>query len=1052
MDTGSSFSIYNASAGSGKTFTLVKAFLSKLILSNKPDFFKHILAITFTNKAVGEMKERILESLFAFSDSKILEQDNTMFLLICRETQLSEIEVHKRAKNAVNYILHNFSSFDVETIDRFNHRLIRTFARDLKLPTNFEVSLDVETLMAEAIDRLISKVGLDPHLTALILDFSFEKVEDDKSWDISSDLKKISRLLYNENDLPHVEKLKNKTLSDFISLKTHLFQRMQQIENELIEESKTFFKILSDNSLENSDFSRGSVPNYFKKISEKNFDVLTGAIWQQNLGESNLYPQKASPEAKLTLDRLSPQIVTIFNRTKALIFQFQFVETLLRNVNALSLINSIYKEYTSLQVEKNVLPISEFNSRIHNQIKDQPAPFIYERLGEKYKHYFIDEFQDTSQLQWNNLKPLIENALSQSDEKNIPGSLLLVGDAKQSIYRWRGGDPDQFIGLYDSLNPFPFTTKEVLNLETNFRSYDAIIGFNNSFFSFISNMFGSKNHRELYASGNSQNTNYKSGGYVSISFLEAGNKTESDEVYPAKVLEIVLAQLEKGYSKKDICVLVRKNNQGVVIAEYLANKEIQVISSEALLLENAPEIGFIINILKLIQNFEDNKSKADSLYFLHSHLLIDKEKHDFINTFLPLSKTLFGKKLMKYNINFDFNTPTITPLYELCEKICQTFLLSEKRVAYLQSFLELVFEFSATESTTINDFLEFWEIKRGKTSIEMSSQIDAVSIMTVHKAKGLEFPVVIYPYADDDLYSFRFDKIWFPLDKQEFSGFSEMLVPVTKSLENFGEQGTEMYEAHKRKAELDKINVIYVAMTRAVEHLFVLSNIKNIEKENTTTSLFYAYLNNQNVWDESKTEYEFGNPTKPITTEGGDIKKETITAEKFVFTNPYRNIIQIATNKSNLWNTHKEKAIEKGDLLHDLLSVIINRKDIENALELFLLEGRISAEQSQKLSLLLEKIFTHPLLSPFYDDGAEAVNEMEIFTKENESLRPDRINYISKNAVTIIDYKTGTESPAHRQQIQKYGRILTEMGFEVKEMLLVYIKEKIEVIPIKAAS
>jgi hypothetical protein len=373
-------------------------------------------------------------------------------------------------------------------------------------------------------------------------------------------------------------------------------------------------------------------------------------------------------------------------------------------------------------------------------------------------------------------------------------------------------------------------------------------------------------------------------------------------------------------------------------------------------------------------------------------------------------------------------------------------------VAYLQSFLELVFEFSATESTTINDFLEFWEIKRGKTSIEMSSQIDAVSIMTVHKAKGLEFPVVIYPYADDDLYSFRFDKIWFPLDKQEFSGFSEMLVPVTKSLENFGEQGTEMYEAHKRKAELDKINVIYVAMTRAVEHLFVLSNIKNIEKENTTTSLFYAYLNNQNVWDESKTEYEFGNPTKPITTEGGDIKKETITAEKFVFTNPYRNIIQIATNKSNLWNTHKEKAIEKGDLLHDLLSVIINRKDIENALELFLLEGRISAEQSQKLSLLLEKIFTHPLLSPFYDDGAEAVNEMEIFTKENESLRPDRINYISKNAVTIIDYKTGTESPAHRQQIQKYGRILTEMGFEVKEMLLVYIKEKIEVIPIKAAS
>ncbi len=1052
MDNVSSFSIYNASAGSGKTFTLVKAYLTKLILSNKPDFFKHILAITFTNKAVGEMKERIMESLFAFSEPKILEQDNPMFLLVCRETHLSELEVHKRAKNAVNYILHNYSSFDVETIDRFNHRLIRTFARDLKLPTNFEVSLDVETLITEAIDRLISQVGLEPHLTALILDFSFEKVEDDKSWDISSDLKKISRLLYNENDLPHVEKLKNKTLSDFISLKTHLFQRMQQLENELIDESKTFFKLLSDNSLENSDFSRGSVPNYFKKISEKNFDVLTGATWQQSLGETNLYPQKASPEAKSTLDRLSTQIVTNFNSTKALIFQFQFVETLLRNVNALSLINSIYKEYTSLQIEKNVLPISEFNSRIHNQIKDQPAPFIYERLGEKYKHFFIDEFQDTSQLQWNNLMPLIENALSQSDEKNIPGSLLLVGDAKQSIYRWRGGDPDQFIGLYDSLNPFPSTIKEVLNLETNFRSYDEVIGFNNSFFSFVSNKFGSEHHQELYASGNSQNTNNKPGGYVSLSFLEAGNKTESDEVYPSKVLEIILTQLEKGYSKKDICVLVRKNNQGIVLAEYLANNEIQVISSEALLLENAPEIQFIINILKLIQNFEDNKAKADSLYFLHSHLQIEEEKHQFINTFLPLSKTLFEEKLSNYTINFDFKTPTITPFYELCETICQTFLLSEKRVAYLQSFLELVFEFSAIESITINEFLEFWEIKRGKTSIEMSSQLDAVSIMTIHKAKGLEFPVVIYPYADDDLYSFRFDKIWFPLDEQEFSGFTEMLVPVTKNLENFGEQGAIMYEAHKRKAELDKINVIYVAMTRAVEQLFLLSNIKSIKKENTTTALFYTYLKFQNVWDEGKTEYEFGNPTKPIPTKRDKLKAESITAEKFVYTNPYRNTIQIATNKSSLWDTHKEKAIEKGDLIHDLLSVIINRKDIENALELFLLEGRISGDQSQKLSSLIEDIISHPLLSPFYDDEAEAVNEKEIFTKENESLRPDRINYISKKVVTIIDYKTGAESSAHRQQIQKYGSVLSEMGFEVKKLFLVYIKEKIEVIPIKVAS
>lgn len=1051
LEKAASFSIYNASAGSGKTFTLVKVYLTKLILSNKPNFFKNILAITFTNKSVGEMKERILENLFSFSNETILEENHAMFSIVCKETELSKEEVHKRAKSAVNYILHNYSSFDVETIDRFNHRLIRTFARDLKLPTNFEVNLDIESLMAEAIYKLISQVGVDKNLTALILDFSFEKVEDVKSWDISSDLKKISRLLYNENDLPHVEKLKNKSISDFTSLKKLLLQKKILLESALVAEANGFFKFLLDNSLEKSDFSGSYLPKYFEKISCKNFDVLSTAKWQQTLGEANLYPQKTSQEAKGLLDSLKPQIVSMFQESKTQILQLQFIETLSQNINALSLINSIYKEYISLQLEKNVLPISEFNSRIHDQIKDQPAPFIYERLGERYKHYFIDEFQDTSQLQWNNLKPLIENALSQTDEKNTPGSLLLVGDAKQSIYRWRGGDPNQFIALYGSLNPFLSATKTVNNLETNYRSFDEVIDFNNKFFTYVSKKFDSEQHKALYAEGNNQNSNNKKGGYVSLSFLEVGNKTESHQVYCAEVLTIINNQLEKGYSKKDICILVRKNNQGIALAEHLANNEIQVISSEALLLESAPEIVFIIDILKIIQNFEDTKAKANALYFLHTHLQVKEEKHDFIFELVSLSKHLFEEKLRKYAVYFDFNTPTITPLYDLCERICQTFLLSEKRVAYFQSFLEVIHEFSSKESTTINDFLEYWETKKGKTSVEMASQLDAVTIMTVHKAKGLEFPVVIYPYADDEIYSFRNDKIWFPLEDQDFLGFTEMLMPVTKNLENFGKLGEQLLKEHKQEAELDKINVVYVAMTRAVEQLFILTNLKNIEKENTTTTLFYGYLKNKNLWNETQTHYVSGNPEKPTQKTEALSTIDSITIDRFVQTTPYRETIKIATKKSALWNTQKEKAIEKGDLIHDLLSAIITINDIDNALELFLVEGRISNNQSQILRELLEKIITHPSLSPYYESGAEAANEKEIYTNKNESLRPDRINFLSKKQVAIIDYKTGKEHPAHRQQIESYGNVLIDMGYDVKELLLVYIKEKIEVIQVKAA-
>lgn len=1048
MNKSPSFTIYNASAGSGKTFTIVKAYLTKLISSNKPDFFKHILAITFTNKAVGEMKERILENLFAFSKETILENETVLFSLVCEETQLKPTEVRNRAKNAVNYILHNFSSFDVETIDRFNHRLIRTFAKDLKLPTNFEVHLDLENLMAEAVDKLISKVGIDKDLTTIILDFSFEKVAEDKSWDISSDLRKIGKLLYSENEIPHTEKLKDKTLTDFKNLKTQLSNQKQLIEKELISLAKDFFDILTKNNLQETDFNGAYLPGYFKKIIDKNIDISKPPKWHETLGDSALYPQRVTNDVKKTLDQLSQQIVSIFHKSKTWIYQLEFIEILSRNVNSLSLINAIQREYLSLQEEKKILPISEFNVRINKEIKQQPAPFIYERLGEKYKHFFVDEFQDTSQLQWQNLTPLIENALSQSDSKNKTGSLMLVGDAKQSIYRWRGGDPDQFISLYDNFNPFPAASKEVKNLDTNFRSYDEIIQFNNSFFTFVSNYFGSEHHKELYKVGNAQNMTNKKGGFVSISFIDAKNNLESDELYPLRVLEIITNQLSKGYSKNDICILVRKNKQGVALAEFLSNHQLDVISSEALLLESAPEIQFILQVLKVIQNFDDKKSKANILYFLHSHLNIEKPLHNFIEEFLPLSKTVFEMALRRYEVHFNFQTPTITPLYDLCETICQSFSLSENRVAYVQSFLELVFEFSESESTTINDFLEFWEAKKKNSSVDMSSDLDAIKIMTIHKAKGLEYPVVIYPYADDEIHDFKKDKLWFPLEESQFSGFSEMLIPVSKKMKNFGDLGKAFYEAHAKKSELDVLNIVYVAMTRAAEQLFIVSNKKNSSKENTTTSLYSNYLKNINLWEETKEFYDFGSPVKPKMGEFEASPTHTISFDKFAKTTPYIKTLQIATHKSSLWDTQKEKAIQKGDLIHDLLSKIKQASDIDNALNVTIDQGEISREQSDLLSNLIKDLLKHPQLADYYNEEAIAENEIEIFTKDNQSLRPDRINFISKNTVSIIDYKTGAKSPKHFKQIDRYENTLLDMGFQIKEKLLVYINDEVEVLQV----
>src|SRR5690606_2528818 len=284
--------------------------------------------------------------------------------------------------------------------------------------------------------------------------------------------------------------------------------------------------------------------------------------------------------------------------------------------------------------EKNLLPISEFNTRINNEIKNQPAPFIYERLGDKYRHFFIDEFQDTSEMQWENLIPLIENALSQTDEKGNSGSLLLVGDAKQSIYRWRGGNPDQFIKLYEKYNPFESAEKKVKTLDTNFRSFEEIIKFNNLFFNYVSQSFTSTLHSQLYVIGNNQKSTNKNGGYVSLEFLDPNSETDKNTVYQEKTLEIIKSLIEKNYSLKDISILVRKNSQGIALAEYLSENNIKIISSEALLLESAPEINFVLDVLRTIQNFEDKKSRANIFYFLHAHLNINQPLSDFLNEML----------------------------------------------------------------------------------------------------------------------------------------------------------------------------------------------------------------------------------------------------------------------------------------------------------------------------------------------------------------------------------------------------------------------------------
>ncbi len=553
------------------------------------------------------------------------------------------------------------------------------------------------------------------------------------------------------------------------------------------------------------------------------FGVSFGLKWQETIGEKPLYPGRVSSVIKGIIDELTPTFSEKFQQTKQLIPKVWLFDAILKNLTPLSVINLVNQEIETIKIEKNLLPISEFNSLINREIKNQPAPFIYERLGEKYRHFFIDEFQDTSLLQWENLIPLIDNSLSQSIDQNL-GSLLLVGDAKQSIYRWRGGLPEQFMDLYVDKNPFSVTDKEVENLPKNFRSCQEIVNFNNNFFTFIASYFSNEIHETLYKNGNRQECNDKNGGYVKFEFIESENKSEKEEAYSALVYETILDSKNKGFTESDICILTRRKADGITLGTYLMERNIPVISSETLLLQSSPLVQILVSTLVVSLFPKNGEAKINLLDLLHDHFSIGEKKHTFFVKFLNASEEDFSKILSENGIDFDIKEMKSASLYEGFEYCIEKFKLAKAADAYLFGFMDFVFEFEQQPLAGKISFLDYWESKKDSASIPAGEGTNAVRLMTIHKAKGLEFPIVIFPFADIELYKTQSDTVWYPLALDEFS-FREAQLNFNKQLAELGEVGEEIYTDRRSQLQLDNINLLYVTLTRAIEKLYVFSEM-----------------------------------------------------------------------------------------------------------------------------------------------------------------------------------------------------------------------------------
>jgi ATP-dependent exoDNAse (exonuclease V) beta subunit len=1044
-----SFSIYDASAGSGKTYALVKEYLKIILVAKKNDAYRNILAITFTNKAVHEMKSRIVGNLLEFTKDNPNQKAADLMQVLSGEIQLSVSEIQSKSNQIIKHIIHNYAAFDISTIDKFTHKVIRAFAHDLNLPMTFEVTLDTENLLTEAVDAIIAQAGEDDVLTNLLIDFTMQKTDEDKSWDISREIFETGRLLLNENNREEITHFQEKSITEFIEIKNKVAEACKVIDKENSELAKNLLAIIEKSGIDIKSFSAGHFPNHVNSIASEKFNPNNKTYHEFE----DIKINKGAKD-KEVIETLIPELLSVLNSIYKKFEKREFYSAFLKNITPLSLLNTVSNELAKIQKEQNVLSIAEFNAIIYNEIQNQPAPFIYERLGERYRHFFIDEFQDTSEMQWQNLIPLIDNATS-SEIEGEKGTLMIVGDPKQSIYRWRGGKAEQFIELSKGKNPFNNPEVELFKLGTNYRSYSQVIDFNNKLFYYLSTEFTNLDYKDLYENHSHQEENSKKGGYVNLSFIpKLENSTEEEdaldkvELYLQATLKTIEKVKKEGFEYQEIVILTRKRSQGTAVANYLIENNIPIISSETLMIQNSSEVQLIINILKYLNNSSDIEAKASFLLYIANQVQSDLAVHDFISKGKEkTNEKEFELWLTQFDISLSFQDIRKKSLYEAVEIIVSKFLSKvNSSNAYVQYFIDIVLERDVRNQAGIADFLIYWNKNNDKFSIPSPEGKNAIRIMTIHKSKGLEFPVVIIPFAEEDYARKPKDKLWLDAEQETF-GLPKVLIDNSSSVENFGDEAAAVFHEKKQEELLDNINVLYVALTRSEEQLYIISQYLEPNKEGqypyNTASFFIEYLISLKVYQPSILEYEFGDKMKLSSVIS--VIDETNTIPTISQALDFKNI-KIAQREALMWGTHQQEAIEYGNIIHEILSFVKMASDIDLAILKAIENGLITTNQKEVVLKSIKEIVSNKELEIYFTHDNEILNEQAIIQKEGKTIKPDRMVITKNNEVYLLDYKTGTHNQKYQLQLENYQNAIEKMGLKVTKKALVYIGKEINVV------
>lgn len=1028
------FTVYRSSAGSGKTFTLVKEYL-KILLEN-PNDFRHILAITFTNKAANEMKERTLKALKELS---VADQSDDpvsgapLLPMLMQESGLGQTEIAAKSRQALEMILHHYSDFAIGTIDSFSNKLIRTFAHDFRLPVNFNVELETDELLSTAVELLLERVGEDKELTNLLVGFIESRLEEEKGWNIAEILSSFAKNLLNEEGQIRIDSLRKVSIQRFHNISSELTHQIRNFERQIREIADQASSLIKNRNIPVAAFYQADkgVAKYFINLSAGRFDKLEPNIYVvKTVDEDKWFSGKATLSDKEDISAIKPELIIKYDQIQKISEKqspdYRLRKLLAKTIYPLAVLHEIEKVLTEFKQQNNLIHISEFNTRIAAIVMNEPVPFIYERLGEKYHHLLIDEFQDTSALQWMNFIPLIENALAGGYFN------LVVGDGKQAIYRWRGGDIEQFNSLPliagSDLNPVLKQREQSLknhfhkvNLDKNFRSRAEIVEFNNRFFRIIANQALTGGKEKIFNEVEQQYDKQNTGGYISLEFL---SKDDDGLTYEAttlnRILEIIHDATGSKFSLKDIAILCRSNYNATRIAGFLLANGVDVVSAESLLIRNSLKIRFIISFLRLLYEPPNEIVREEVRLYLQSrqHNELDQPGKVFENL-------------------------TVLPIYDLCETIIRRFDLSQSADPYLQFFLDVVLKFSAKTSYNAIDFLEFWEKNSARFSITVPEELDAVKVMTIHKAKGLQFPIVILPFAQEYRKNTK-TYLWVELDESVAPGLETAILRSDKDME--ATVYKDLYQDEQEKSMLDLLNILYVAMTRPEERLFILTSLPPAQSEavDSLPKFFGYFLKAEGLFAEEQRQYEFGTLTDHSEANQKE-KPEALVLNEFI-SSDWQKKINIRTSAPHSWDADNPlRNADFGNRIHKILSWIKTADDISTAIERAEITGLIESTDVERISKTLLSVIHHPDLADCFLKQAKIKTEPEILLPHGIFYRPDRV-VIIQNAVIIIDYKTGSQRPEHALQLNQYAGYIAEMGYNNIKCLLVYLEPEVKVI------